>query len=75
MPAGVAELLNLLVEGGDLVGEAVVGNGGEGTVVLDLVLEGAELLDNLLALGLLLGIVGLGDGAVDVVDAAGLDGG
>lgn len=37
-----------------------------------LVLEAAELLDNLLALGLLLGIVRARNGLVDVVDSAGL---
>lgn len=37
-----------------------------------LVLEGAELLDNFLALGLLLGIIRARDGPVDVVDGAGL---
>lgn len=41
-------------------------------VVLDLVLEVDELLDDLLALGLLLGVIGPGDGLVDVVDGAGL---
>lgn len=40
------------------------------SVVLDLVLEIAELFDNLLALSLLFRVVGLGDGAVNVVDGA-----
>lgn len=72
VPAGVAELLKLLVVGGDFGRVAVVDDGGQRAVVLDLVLEGAELLDNLLAFGLLLGVVGLGDGAVDVVNGASL---
>lgn len=48
------------------------GRGGlrELAVVLNLVLEVAELLDNLLALGLLLRMVRLGNGAVNVVDGA-----
>ena len=41
-------------------------------VVLDLILEGNNLLNNLLALGELLGIIGLGDGSVEVVNGAGL---
>jgi hypothetical protein len=40
--------------------------------VQHLVLESAELLDNLLALSLLLGILRARDGLVDVVDGAGL---
>lgn len=40
--------------------------------MLNLVLESAELLDNLLALGLLLGVVRLGDGAIDVVNGTSL---
>ncbi len=74
MPGGrVAEGGHLLVVLGDLVGEAIVDNGRQGLVVLNLVLESAELLDNLLALGLLLSVVGLGDALVDVVDSASLD--
>lgn len=74
MPRGrVAQRGDLLVVGGDLVREAIVDNGRQGAVVLDLVLEGAELLDNLFALGLLLGVVGLVDGLVNVVDGASLD--
>lgn len=41
-------------------------------VVEDLVLEVGELLDDLLALGLLLHVVGLGNGTVDVVNGASL---
>lgn len=41
-------------------------------VVQHLVLEAAELLDNLLALGLLLGVVRARDGLVDVVHGASL---
>lgn len=37
-----------------------------------LILEAAELLDNLLALSLLLSIIGAGNSLVDVVDGAGL---
>lgn len=44
-------------------------------VVENLVLEVAELLDDLLALGNLLGIVHLGDGAVDIVNGLGKDDG
>ena len=46
------------------------GDGGvrQLAVVEDLVLEVGELLDDLLALGLLLSVVDLGDGTVDVVD-------
>lgn len=74
VPGGrVAERGHLLVVLGDLVGEAIVDNGCQGLVVLNLVLEGAELLDNLLALSLLLSVVGLGDALVDVVHSASLD--
>lgn len=38
----------------------------------DLILEVAKLLNNLLALGLLLGVVGLGHSLVDVVNGASL---
>lgn len=41
-------------------------------VVEDLVLQVAELLDDLLALGDLLGVVHLGDGAVNIVNGLGL---
>lgn len=74
MPGGrVAEGGHLLVVLGDLVGEAIVDNGRQGLVVLNLVLESTELLDNLFALGLLLSVVGLRDALVDVVDSASLD--
>lgn len=71
-PCRVAALLELLVVSDRLFGEAVLGKGAEDAVVLDFVLEGAELLDNLLALGLLLGIVCLADGAIEIVNGAGL---
>lgn len=71
----VAQGGDLGIVGGDLVRKAVIDNGRQGAVVLDLVLEGAELLNDALALGLLVGVVGLGDGLVDVVDGAGEDDG
>lgn len=44
----------------------------QGAVVLDLVFQLGDLLDNLLALGLLFGIGSLGDRSVDVINGLGL---
>lgn len=41
--------------------------------MLDLVFQLGDLLDNLLAFGLLLGVFGLQDGSVEVVDSLGLN--
>ena len=41
-------------------------------VVFDFVLEASHLLDNLLALCQLLGVGGLGNGTVDIVDSLSL---
>lgn len=54
---------------------SIIGSGynvRKDTVVQDFIFEVAKLLDNLLSLSLLLGIVGLGNSAVDVVNSTSL---
>lgn len=73
-PRRIAALLEFLVVAFD-IGEAVVANGGERSVMLDLVLEAGQLLDYLLALFGARCVGAFRGGAVGIVNGLCLGGG
>lgn len=72
-PGWGVELFELGVVGG-YIGIAIVGEGGEGAVVLDFVFKFGECFDDALTFGLLFGVGAVGYCAVGVVYGLGLAG-